>query len=347
MKTFKIANKKIGIKFKPFVIAEIGQNHDGSLGMAHSYIDAVAKTGADAIKFQTHIARAESSPDEKFRVPFSYVDKTRYDYWKRMEFTEEQWRNLSAHAKKRGMIFLSSPFSLEAAKLLEKIGCPAWKIGSGELKNIMLLSFIAKTKKPVLLSSGMSSYSELDEAVKTISKWGNPLALFQCTSKYPTSFREVGLNNLDYFMQKYDVPVGLSDHSGSIYPSLFSLSRGARLLEVHVTFHKSMFGPDIKSSLSLEELKLIVDGAKAFHSLDTNPVNKDKMARGLNEMKELFEKSLAVSKSLKKGTLIKKNMLIALKPGTGIPVKDLDKVIGKRTKMELERKTLLSWKDLE
>ena len=347
MKTFKIGTKRIGKNSRPFIIAEVGQNHDGSLGLAHSYIDAVAEAGADAIKFQTHIAQAESSPDDLFRVPFSYKDKTRYDYWKRMELSDGEWTGLFDHAQDKGLIFLSSPFSLQAARLLEKIGCPAWKVGSGELNNDFLLSFFAKTKKPILVSTGMSSYSEIDETAKKISKRGNPYALFQCTSQYPTPFKDVGLNNLDYFREKFDVPVGLSDHSGSIYPALFALARGADLIEIHVTFHKSMFGPDIESSLSMDELNLITEGAKAIHSMDKNPVDKDKMMDELKEMKRLFEKSVAVSSSLKKGTVLKKNMLTALKPGTGIPIQDMNKVVGKKIKRTLERNSLLTWKDVE
>jgi len=140
------------------VIAEIAQAHDGSLGAAHAYIDAVARTGADAIKFQTHIAQAESLPTEPWRVRFSLQDASRYDYWRRMEFTEEQWVGLALHAQERGLTFLSSPFSFRAAALLAKIGVPAWKVGAGEITNIPFLEMLARTGKPVLLSSGFASW---------------------------------------------------------------------------------------------------------------------------------------------------------------------------------------------
>lgn len=346
MDTFEIGKNKVGKGCKPFVIAEIAQSHDGSLGIAHSYIDAVAEAGADAIKFQTHIAEAESSKSDKFRVPFSYEDKTRYDYWKRMEFTKEQWLGLYNHSIEKELFFLSSPFSMEAAKLLDQIGCAAWKVGSGEITNDFLLDFMGKTQKPILLSSGMSSYSEIDRAVKKLSKIGNPYALFQSTSKYPTSLEEVGLNVLEYFSRKYNVPVGLSDHSGMIFPSLFAMARGASFIEVHVTFHKSMFGPDVKSSLTIDELKILVQGADSIYLLDRNPVNKDRMAKELNEMKRLFEKSLATSKNLKKGTILKRNMLKGLKPGTGIPICDIEKIIGHKLSRDLEKNTILNWDDI-
>src|SRR4051812_45160420 len=159
------------------VIAEIGQAHDGSLGTAHAYIDAIAEAGADAVKFQTHIAAAESTPGEPFRVKFSPQDATRYDYWKRMEFTEPQWHALAEHARERGLIFLSTPFSSEAVELLARVGVPAWKVGSGEVTSLPLLAQMAATKLPVLVSSGMSSWEELDQATKTIQEAGAPCAV--------------------------------------------------------------------------------------------------------------------------------------------------------------------------
>ena len=157
---FYIDDKLIG-GGRCFIIAEIAQAHDGSLGTAHAYIDAVAKTGADAIKFQTHIASAESTPDEPFRIKFSRQDENRFDYWKRMEFTKEQWVGLFEHCKEVGITFLSSPFSEEAVELLNEIGTPAWKIASGEVSNQPMLAKMSETQKPILLSTGMSDIDEI------------------------------------------------------------------------------------------------------------------------------------------------------------------------------------------
>ena len=157
MKSIYIDGKSIKEDGPCFIIAEIGQAHDGSLGSAHAYIDAVAEAGVDAVKFQTHIAHAESSKHEQFRVKGFPQDKTRYDYWKRMEFTPEQWSDLLSHAKEKGLIFLSTPFSIEAVELLENLNVPAFKIGSGDIDNIDLIESVIKTQKPILLSSGMSS----------------------------------------------------------------------------------------------------------------------------------------------------------------------------------------------
>src|SRR5262245_27170149 len=159
------------------IIAEVAQAHDGSLGMAHAYIDAIANTGADAVKFQTHIAAAESTPREAWRVKFRQQDATRYDYWKRMEFTEPQCCGLKKHAEEKGLQFLSSPFSIEAVELLIRVGVGAWKVASGEVTNAPMLERIVATRLPIILSTGMSSLSEIDTAVEQIKASRLPLTV--------------------------------------------------------------------------------------------------------------------------------------------------------------------------
>ena len=172
------------------IIAEIGLSHEGSLGSEHSYIDALANSGTDAIKFQTHIADAESSDFEPFRVNFSKQDETRQQYWKRTEFTIEQWMGLKKHCEDLNIEFISTPSSISAVELLEKLNIARYKVGSGDTTNLLLLKRLGITKKPILLSSGMSSFDELEKAITFIEKFGNPLTLMQCTSKYPTSPKE-------------------------------------------------------------------------------------------------------------------------------------------------------------
>src|SRR5262249_19097817 len=176
------------------VIAEIAQAHDGSLGAAHAYIDAVADAGAGAVKFQTHIASAEGTAAEPWRVRFSLQDETRQDYWRRTSFTEDQWSGLKRHAVNPGLKFLSSPFSVEAADLLTRVGVAAWKIASGEVNNTPLFEYILSTGLPVLLSSGMSDWNELDAAVAIVQSRNVPLTVMQCTSAYPCPPEKLGLN---------------------------------------------------------------------------------------------------------------------------------------------------------
>jgi len=224
-----IADNLIGHGLPCFIIAEVGNAHDGSLGTAHAYIDAIARTGASAVKFQTHIAAAESTKAEQFRVPFSYQDASRYDYWKRLEFTQAQWAELADHAEERGLVFLSTPFSREAVEMLSGL-VPAWKVGSGEVTNPELLKDIRTTGLPVLLSSGMASWEELETAVASLE--GSPLAVLQCTTAYPCTPEQVGLNVLSELRQQYECPVGLSDHSGTIYASLAAATLGANVQDV-------------------------------------------------------------------------------------------------------------------
>jgi N-acetylneuraminate synthase len=345
--TFHIGCHRIGSGHKAFIIAEVAQNHDGSLGQAHAFIDAAAAAGADAVKFQTHIAEAETTMAEPFRVPFSYADSSRYAYWKRMEFTREQWASLAAHARERGLVFLSSPFSLEAFRLLDELGVPAWKVASGEVNNLPLLRAMAATEKPVLLSTGMSDREEIRAAVQEVRKKGASLAVFQTTSLYPVPLAKVGMNMLETFRSEFGCPVGLSDHSGTVYPSLAALALGANLVEVHVTFHRSMFGPDAPSSLTFDELRLIADAARAFHEMSSNPVDKDVMARELADMRALFTKSVAPIRDLEAGTVLQESMLTLKKPGTGIPASDLPRLVGRRLRKPVSPMRLIMWDDLE
>src|SRR5437773_750409 len=192
------------------VIGEVAQAHDGSLGFAHAFIDAIAAVGADAVKFQTHIAAAESTPGEPWRVRFSAQDESRYAYWRRMEFTEEQWRSLRLHATDRGLLFLSSPFSLEAVDLLARVGVSAWKVASGEVANPAMLDRMAETGLPVIVSTGMSQFHEIDAVVARIRAHRLPFAVLQCTSAYPCPPEQLGLNLLGFFRTRYGCPVGLS-----------------------------------------------------------------------------------------------------------------------------------------
>jgi N,N'-diacetyllegionaminate synthase len=329
------------------VIAEVAQTHDGSVGQAHAFIDAVARTGADAIKFQTHIADAESTPGEPWRVNFSPQDATRYDYWKRMEFSEEHWRGLREHASNVGLIFLSSPFSIAAVDLLERIGVGAWKIASGEVNNPTLFERIAETGRPVILSTGMSTLAEIDDAVARVRSRNLAVAVMQCTSMYPTPPEKVGLNLIPFFRERYECPVGLSDHSGTIYPGLAASSLGAAILEVHITLSREMFGPDVPVSLTISELGQMVEGVRLIEKMHSHPVDKDSMAAELTGVRDLFTKSVVARRNLAPGTVLTTNDLTVKKPGTGIPATRLEEVLGRKVIRLIVRDQLLEEGDLE
>ncbi len=343
----KIGDRLVGENAPCLVVGEVAQAHDGSLGIAHAFIDAIANTGADAVKFQTHIAHAESSAREPFRVKFSQQDATRYDYWKRMEFTEEQWQGLADHARQCGLLFLSSPFSEEAVELLDRIGIPAWKVASGEVSNPFLLERILRTRKPVLLSTGMSSLSEVDHVVEQVKEQELPLAVLQCTSRYPSGPEEVGLNMLRVYRDRYQVPVGLSDHSGKVYSGLAAVTLGASIIEAHITMSREMFGPDVPVSLTPLELKELVDGVRFIEKALLHPVDKDKFAAELGNMRTIFGKSLVTRLDLKAGHAVKREDLTARKPGTGIPAERLEEVLGKTLKRDVIAGEFLSLSDFE
>lgn len=330
-----------------FVIAEVAQAHDGSLGMAHAYIDAAARAGVDAIKFQTHIAAAESTLDEPFRVKFSPQDETRYAYWQRMEFTLEQWRGLRDHSEEKGLVFLSSPFSVEAVDLLAALNIKAWKIGSGETVSGDILSAILQTGKPILLSTGMSSYAEIDAHVARFRAASVPFALFQCTSRYPVDFTEVGLHVIADFKSRYDCPVGLSDHSGTVFPGLAALALGADLFEAHITFDKGMFGPDVPASLTVADFALLCEARDAFFEMFSHPVDKDEMAARMASMRGLFGKSLALAQDASAGTILTDTLLRAKKPGSGIPIAEKCNYIGRTLRRDVSAQRLLCPDDME
>jgi N,N'-diacetyllegionaminate synthase len=343
---FTINGVPVGPGHASLVIGEVAQAHDGSLGTAHAFIDAIADAGAHAVKFQTHIAGAESTRDEPFRVQFSHQDSSRYDYWQRVEFSPEQWAELARHAQDRGLIFLSTPFSLEAVDLLERVGVPAWKIGSGDVGNQMLLDRVSATGLPVLLSSGMSPLSELDGAVSSVRARA-PIAVLQCTSEYPTPPQHLGLNLITEFAARYECPVGLSDHSGSIYPSLAAVTLGASVIEVHVTLSRRMFGPDVVASVTVEELQQLVDGARMVSAALAAPVDKDAAALGLNGMRALFTRSLALRHSLPAGATISDSDLVLKKPGTGLSSERAGEFIGKTLRHDVGADVLLREEDFE
>ena len=329
-----------------FIIAEIAQAHDGSLGMAHAYIDAVAKTGCDAIKFQTHIAEAESSIHEPFRVKFSKQDATRMEYWKRMEFTLEQWKDIKQHCDEVGLEFMSSPFSNAAVDLLEEVGVKRYKVGSGEVNNFVLLEKIAQTCKPVVVSSGMSSYEELDKTITFLKSRQVDYSILQCTTAYPTKPEQFGLNVIQELKNRYQVPIGFSDHSSAIEACIAATALGAEILEFHVVFDKEMFGPDAKASLTMAETTQLVKAVKNIEKALKNPVEKSDISQ-FDTLKSIFEKSLAINKDLKKGHMLRFSDLETKKPkGFGILASEYEKIIGKKINKDLNQWDFLKEEDI-
>lgn len=332
---------------QPFIIAEIGQAHEGSLGILHSYIDALADTGVDAVKFQMHIAEAESSAFEPFRVKFSLEDATRFDYWKRMGFTLDQWKGIKEHCDGVGLEFMCSSFSNLAVDWLETLNVKQYKIGSGEVNNLLMLEKIAQTGKPVIVSSGMSSFAELDVTVDFLKEKKVDFSLLQCTTSYPTQPKQFGLNVIGELKARYGVPVGFSDHSAKEATLVAATALGAEILEFHVVFDRSMFGPDAKSSLTIAETKRMVESVRAIHTALKHPINKNDNLN-FKDLKAIFEKSLAVNKDLPKGHVLTFDDLEAKKPkGYGIEAQFFQQVMGKPLKKAMKQWDFLKETDLD
>jgi len=330
------------------VIAEIAQAHDGSLGFAHAMIDAAAEAGVDAVKFQTHIADAESTPGEPWRVKFSPQDATRYDYWKRMEFTPEQWAGLKKHAEEKGLAFLSSPFSMEAVALLRSIGgVAAWKVASGEVTNVPMLIDMARDGIPILLSSGMSDFDELADALALLREHGDPpVCLLQCTSSYPTPPEKVGINVMRDMAGRFDVAVGLSDHSATVFPALIAAWEGAKVIEVHLTLSRRAFGPDVVASLTVEEMAELVRGVRFVEAMRAHPLDKAALKEEMAHMRATFMKSLMLNRDMKAGEEITEEALTTRKPGTGLPATEYFRVLGRRLKRDVPAFTPLQEEDI-
>ena len=332
---------------KCLIIGEVAQSHDGSLGMAHSFIDAIANAGADAVKFQTHIAAEESTRAEPWRVKFSKQDGSRYDYWQRMEFTADQWLGLKQHAEDRRLLFLSTPFSDRAVDLLNDIGMKVWKAASGEISNLPLIERMAASGGPVILSSGMSDWPELDAAVETVKKSGNPLAVLQCTSAYPCPPEQVGLNMLDELNKRYATPVGLSDHSGGIFAGLAAVTLGAEVVEVHVALSREMFGPDVPASVTTDELRQLIDGIRQIERMLAAPVIKEQAAEDLAPLRDLFTKSVVAGDDLMAGTVLEREHLKLKKPGTGLRAEQLPQLLGRRLTRNLQADEFVTFNDVD
>ncbi len=330
----------------PYIIAEIGQAHEGSLGILYSYIDALALTGVDAVKFQMHIAEAESSEHEPFRVQFSLEDKIRFDYWKRMGFSLDQWKGIKQHCESLGLDFICSPFSNLAVDWLEEMGVEQYKIGSGEVNNFLILEKIARTGKPVMLSSGMSSFTELDQTVAFLKERKVDFSILQCTTAYPSSPEQYGLNVIQELKERYQVPVGFSDHSAKMETGIAAVALGASILEFHVVFDRQLFGPDSKSSLTMQETKELVLAVRNIATALAHPIDKNDTT-DLGSLKQIFEKSLAVNKDLPKNHILTFDDLEAKKPrGYGLDARHFQEVIGKALVKDLKQWDFLNEGDL-
>lgn len=329
---------------KVFIIAEIGSVHDGSFGNALNLVDAAVECKVDAVKFQTHIPQAETL--ENAPSPGYFSQESRFEYFQRTGFSLKQWHQIKEHCEKRGVMFMSSPFSEDAVDLLETINMEIYKIPSGEVTNLPMLQNIAKRQKPVILSSGMSSYQELDRAVETIMAHNNQLSILQCTSEYPCPYEDVGINVMLEMKDRYNLPVGLSDHTLTPYATYLAVSLGASIIERHFTFSRKMYGSDAKHSLLPEEMGNLVEGIRAIETMLEHKIDKNDVGR-FQHMKNIFEKSLVANRTIPAGTMLTRDMIAAKKPGTGISAARLEEFLSRRVSRDIESNHMFSESDFD
>jgi len=334
----KIGNKLIGEEEPCFIIAEAGVNHNGSVELAKKLIDAAKDAGADAVKFQTFKAENVVVKDAQ---KAEYQKETtgegsQYEMIKKLELTEEGFRELADYAEKKDIMFLSSPFDKESVDLLYELDVPAFKVGSGEITNFPLLRYIAKKRKPIILSTGMSTLGEIEEALDVIRSEGvEDIILLHCVSNYPARIEDVNLRAIETLKQAFKLPVGFSDHTLGIIVPIAAVALGACVIEKHFTLDRNLPGPDHRASLEPDELKEMVKAIREVEKALGNGIKKP--TKEEEKIKKVARKSIVAKVDISKGAIITEDMLDVKRPGTGIEPKYLKFIIGRKAKEDIKK----------
>lgn len=340
-----IADRKVGSGQPCFIIAEAGVNHNGSCDLARQLVEVAKAAGADAVKFQTFRAErlvTQEAPKAAYQMQANSWSETQFAMLKKLELCPDLHYELQAYCRELGLIFLSTPFDEESADFLEALGVPAFKISSGDITNLPFLKHIAHKGRPIILSTGMSYLSEVDEAVQVIRQAGNEqLVLLHCISNYPADPADVNLRAMETMRLAFQVPVGYSDHTLGIEVALAAVALGACVIEKHFTLDKNLPGPDHQASLEPRELRQLVKGIRsieqALGSWAKRPVEAEHNTRGI------ARRSLVAACEIQAGSIISKEMIAMKRPGTGIEPKWIDFIIGRRAKKPLRKDEALTW----
>ena len=341
----QIANRKIGADWPPLVIAEIGINHGGDLEVAKQMVKSAALSGCECVKHQTHFLEDEMTDEARSIVP----PNDHRSIWEIMEaccLSQDEEVELKKYAEDLGLIYISTPFSRKAADFLFEIGVPAFKIGSGECDNPLLIQHIAKFKLPIIMSTGMQTISSLRPGVEVLSKSGVDYALLECTNLYPSPPEIVSLSGIQELREAFpDAVVGFSDHSVGPYMALAAAGLGASIIERHFTDSRYRQGPDISCSMDPAELRLLVDRSREiFISLNT-PKSRSSQEQ---DVYNFARSSLVAERDLSAGHVIEIEDLWARRPGSGdIAGFDYQKVLGRRLVRSIPRNHQISFSDFE
>jgi N-acetylneuraminate synthase/N,N'-diacetyllegionaminate synthase len=344
----KIGNKLVGEGEPVFIVAEAGSNHDGKLEQAKQLVDVAANAGADAVKFQTFSADkiiAKTGPKAGYMEKVSEKESV-YEIFKRIELPREWHRELAEYARKRGLIFLSSPFDEEAADLLDELGVPAFKVASGELTNFPLIKYMARREKPMIVSTGAATMDEVNEAVSVIRGTGNKkIVLLHCVANYPAAPEDANLLAMSALKQKFKLPVGYSDHTLGTLASLAAVALGAVMVEKHFTLSRKLPGPDHFYAVEPNELKAMVEGIRAVEKMRGTPIKKPVKAE--REIRKLARRSVFAKVDIPAGSIIEKEMLVTLRPAIGLEPKYLESIVGKKAKKTIKRYEAITWEKIK
>ncbi|MHA1284342.1 MAG: pseudaminic acid synthase [Promethearchaeota archaeon] len=344
MRDIKIKNKKIGENKPTFIIAEAGSNHNRNLNQAKKLIEIAAEAEADAIKFQTY--SAETLYSKKTKNPDYLKDvlhqKTIWQLIKDIELPREWQGELADYSNSHDLIFLSTPFDFQAIKELEKLNIPAYKIASFEIVDLPFLKEIAKTKKPIILSTGMASMGDIEDAINAIREIGdNEIALLHCAVNYPPPLEDLNLRVIKTLKQAFQVPIGFSDHTMSIYIPSICVALGACIIEKHFTLNRSLSGPDHKFALEPDELKLMIKNIRDTENALGSPIKR--LADSEKNLYLLARRSIIAKRKIPQGKIIESEDLIIKRPGYGIPPKFLNIIIGRTAKIDIDEDDIITW----
>ncbi len=353
---------------RPFIVAEIGVNHNGDLALAKEMIAAAKDCGADAVKFQTFFADelvTKTAPMAKYQERNTGAAESQHELLRRLELSFEAHSELAGYCRQRGVFFLSTPFGFAAADLLRRLNVAAFKVSSSDTNNVPFLLRLARDGKPLILSSGMSDLGEIEETVEALAPVNRDIILLQCTSEYPCPPEEAHLSVIETFRARFGGVVGFSDHTAGSEAAFAAAALGAAVIEKHFTLSRTLPGPDHIASTEPAELKSLVQNIRGLAGL--SPAEKRKRAEalpafasllgsGAKEVAEVIKKSgvAAVAKKsvialtdLPAGTVLEERMLAVKRPGTGIAPKHFSELPGRRTKRIVRGDTPLTWDDLE
>lgn len=350
IKTLKLGNVEVGADHPPYIIAEIGSNHNGDMDLCRRLIDAAAEAGANAVKFQSW-SETSLIAEEEYARNTEYSDKKRHfgslrEMVKCYQFTPQQHVEAEAYCRKRGIGFCSTPFSMEEVDLLEELKVPFYKIASMDVGHLEFLKYVARRLKPVIVSTGMATLGEIERAVTTIRAEGNEqIVLLHCVSIYPPEYSIINLRNMETLRKAFGAHVGFSDHTLGVAIPLAAIALGASIIEKHFTLDQGMAGWDHAISANPAELRAIVaEGRNIFTALGDY---QRTVSPAEIEKRRKFRRSLVALRKVLPGHLISAADLGAKRPGTGIPPEDLQYVIGRKVVRELKPDQVLHWEDLQ